>query len=123
MPDFLLQPAKPLLITTQQAVPSIELPIFDTTMSDAPALDDPTVTLKPQSMEDLQSPQSPSEDSDEDSPEMQQLEVPNKRTVEPSSPSLKVPNKAFNVIKLVASEMLQAGKTVRVLSSLKQTPD
>ena len=118
MPDFLLQPAKPLVISTHHAVPSIEVPIVDTAMSDAPAFDDAAVTLNPQSMEDLQSPRSLSEESEEDSPEMKQLDVPNKHAVEPSSPSLTVPNKAFNVIKHVASEMLQAGKTVRLLASL-----
>jgi hypothetical protein len=117
MPDFLLQPPKPLVISTQQPVPSLELPIVDTAMSDAPPLDDPAIALNSQSIEDLQSPRSPSEES-EDSPEMKQLDVPDKRAVEPSSPSLTVPNKAFNMVKVVASEMLQAGKTVRLLSSL-----
>jgi hypothetical protein len=115
MPDFLLQPVKPLTITTQQIVPSIELLAADTdtAMADAPPLENTTVAQKTQYMEDVQPVQSPTDDSEDDSPEMKQLDVPKKSTAEPSSPSLTVPNIAFSVVKHAAKEMLQAGKTVR----------
>ena len=104
MPDFLLQPAKPLVIDN------------NTAMADAPPLEEAAVVAqKPQSMEDVQIVRSPTEDSEDDSPEMKQLGVPKTGTVEPSSPSLAVPNSPFTVIRRTVEEMLQAGKTVRLL--------